>query len=211
MRTVHYFTVALLAAAAFVAACGDDDDETGGTATSTPAPSPTGELQHISSEEFSPALSLDAGSGWTVAVDNRDIFVLEHQSDDSGPQGGIVIFRPLAVYAADGIQQEPVPADLVAWMESHPRLIVRDRQDAVVGGLSGVRLDVESDQEESWRLFENSDGPFEVRYSDRIRFEIMDGPDGQIILSIDAADQPLRLEQVLAIAGPIVESIEFAP
>ena len=202
--------VMVVAAVLAITACGDDDEETGGTATLTPAPSATSELRHISSEEFNPALSLDAGSGWTAVVDTGGVFVLEHEQDASGPHGGIVISRPLAVYAVDGIQQEPVPADLVTWMESHPRLVIRDRQDIVVGGRSGVRLDVESDQEASWRLFENSDGTFEVRYSDRIRFEILDGPGGQIVLSVDAADQPLRLEQVLAIAEPIVESIEFA-
>jgi hypothetical protein len=44
--------------------------------------------------------------------------------------------------STDGSGREPVPDDLVAWLEAHPRLSTRDLGPVALGGLEGVAIDV---------------------------------------------------------------------
>jgi hypothetical protein len=44
--------------------------------------------------------------------------------------------------STDGTGRAPVPADLVDWLEAHPRLAVREVGPVTVGGLAGVALDI---------------------------------------------------------------------
>ena len=42
----------------------------------------------------------------------------------------------------DGAAREPVPEDLVAWLQANPRLSVQNPAPVTVGGLAGVALDI---------------------------------------------------------------------
>ena len=201
-------------------ACGDDDDgdDTDPTTSPEEATNPTatgdasspaaGESVTFSSEVFELPVTMNAVGLWTYGDDVVDAFFIVHDDEDSGPAGYLGVITPKTVYAADGLTKEPVPADLASWLKSHPRLIVEDEQPATVGGLSGVQLDVRSDEEGDWNLFDVAFGPLEVRYNDRVRFIVLDGPSGQVVIST-GADQPSLFDNFIPLAEPVVESIEF--
>jgi hypothetical protein len=45
-------------------------------------------------------------------------------------------------WSDDGAAREPVPQDLVGWLQTNPRLAVQNATPLVVGGLDGVALDI---------------------------------------------------------------------
>jgi hypothetical protein len=204
-----------LTVAMILAACGGDDDDDSSATTappsaSTPAAVTTGasEQTTVASAEFISPVTMEIGAGWAVVVDIADIFVLEHTQDDTGPLGDVGMAYPIAVYSHDGLQQEDVPSDLVAWVEAHPRLIINDKQDVEVGGLTGVKFELASDQGSDWAFMEHSDGTFDVRYNDHFFFYILETTAGQLTL-FEGAEQPSRLHEFLPISGPIIASMEF--
>lgn len=215
-----YALAILIVLAAVFAACGDDDDGGGDDATQsattaavspTPAstaPSDDGQAQTFVSETFGVPVSITAPDAWTFGVDIADVFAIDHQSGADGPAGYIAFSVVDTVYAADGLTQEPAPADLVEFLTTHPRLVVQDTQQVTVGGLPATLIEAASNEGDSWKLFEASDGPFEVHYQDRIRFYVIQSPERQVLLAV-GAEEPTRFAQFIPLAEPVIDTIEF--
>jgi hypothetical protein len=209
----------------FAAACGDDDDsgDDGSAASTSPAAeetsahaaatSPaatdagTGPVT-IASTQFRSAVTAEVGGSWSLELDTPDLLVLRHDQDDAGPLGYIGMAYPVAVYSYDGLEQQDVPEDLVAWVEAHPRLTVVDKQQVEVGGLAGVRFELASDEGNDWAFLEDSEGTLDIAYNGHFAFYILEAGDAQLAILVDT-DQPARYSQFVPVAEPVIDSIQF--
>jgi hypothetical protein len=117
-------------------------------------------------------------------------------------------------------------SDLVAWLETAPGLVVSDPTPVTVGGLEGMRLDIEIDP--GWKrtcffseplpavpLIFNGAAPlggyhWAILPDVSLRWFILDSEDGIIIVNVE--DDPGRLshDDLIDTATPIVESFAFS-
>jgi hypothetical protein len=196
-------------------ACGGDD--TGGstsTATSnanagSATPTATAAAaKEFASVHFGVPVSMTADATWRLDYDVGGWYAIKHEGTATDPSGYLEMLRPTAVHAYDGLSTGPVPADLVAWLEANPSLVEQSKSDVTVGGLTGKRLDIGSNTGSSFPLFDVSVDSFEVNYSDRIRFYVLDGPSGQIVLAAHAEPASV-FDRLMPLVEPVVESIRF--
>jgi hypothetical protein len=110
--------------------------------------------------------------------------------------------------AADGI---PAPADFVGFLTTHPNLSSTEPQPAQALGLSGESVDVEvtgtpaqtpaAECPDKPCLPLYLDGPNAVVFGpgDRIRYYVLDGPDGQLIAELYVSPGQHFEEDVVAL------------
>lgn len=212
--------LALLLLAALSLACGGDDDDgdepeattapAETTASSSPSPGQDGShLQTISSENFTPAVTVDVSAGWVVEIDTGGIFVLRHDQNDEGPLGYVGMSYPRKVWSYDGLIQEDLPDDLVAWVKAHPRLTIRGEEPITIGGLSGVQLEIGADEGEDFKFMDDDEGTFDVHYSDHFILNIFETDEGPLAMFV-GAEQATRFEAFAQVAQPVVQTMEFA-
>jgi hypothetical protein len=211
---MHKLVLALLAillAGVFIA-CGDDDDAGDSADTETPAATSasategSGETRELSSQQTEVSVTFTAPGDWFAADDLEDLFVIARPSNEAGPAGFLGIFLVDTVYAENGVDQQAAPADLAEFISSHPRFSVRETREGTVSGLEGVMLEVGSSELNEWKLFEASDGPFEVFFEDVIRFYVLEGSGRQILVAT-GADQHNRYEAFIPLAESIIETM----
>jgi len=195
----------------------------------TPSPAPgTSALPAgtYTARAFQPAFSYTVPAGWANGSDTTDYFELRPAGTDIV---GIYLFRgPLAAS-----QDRTCPdagetgvgtssADLAAWIRGLKGLTVSAPRLAAVGGLRGTELDIQI--ADGWTfscpfanglptvpLFIGANGNFRwvVAGTERLRLDLLDGPDGTtIVVDVDAFDGAL-FEDLLFAAAPIVRSIVF--
>jgi hypothetical protein len=199
-----------------VSACGDDDDD-GGTAATTPAGNGTtapaegspgaDEPQAFASENFSLPVTGEASTAWTIADDNESAFVLEHAQ----AEGFINLAFPLAVYSYDGLTEEDVPADPVAWWKAHPEIDIVSEEAVTIGGIDGVQLEVTSDDEDTPALYETTfegGNTFHLFPNDHFNLVVLDTSEGPLFLAF-GSDDATRYSEIIPEAQPVLDSLEF--
>jgi hypothetical protein len=213
----------LLLAAFLLAAC------SGAPAAATPAPTlpPALAPGTYTSVAFQPAVTYTVPNGWRVASDSATYFSLQPVTSEIV---GIHLFRdPLAASQDAACPTIPEPdvgtlaLELAAWIRTLPGMIASSPRMVTVGGLRGVELDLAlntgwtascpfADGVPTVPLFVGEDGGLRwvVAGNERLRLSLLDGPGGgTVVVDIDAFDGTL-MDDLLAAATPIVQSLSFA-
>jgi hypothetical protein len=201
-------------------------------ASPTPTPAPTSQRSALPagayrSTAFHPQITFTLSDGWLMTGDAPGSFSLEPVASD---QVGVHAFRsPLPgsqdadcpITPASGVG--PTAADLVDWIRSRPGLSVGDPSPVSLGGFAGRQIDVRI--VDGWTpscpfaggiptvpLFVSPADPsfrWVVAGSERLRLFVLDVPgDGTVVVDIDAFDGS-RMDDLLADATPIVQSMTF--
>lgn len=195
------------------------------TPTSAPGASalPAGSY---TSKAFKTPFSYSVPGGWTNGGDSADYFELRPAGSDIV---GIYLFRgPLAASQDRTCPDAGEPGvgtsstELAAWIRGLKGLKVSAPRLAAVGGLRGTEIDVQI--VEGWTfscpfanglptvpLFIGPSGNFRwvVAGNERLRLDLLDGPDNTtIVVDVDAFEGSL-FEDLLLAASPIVRSISF--
>jgi len=217
--------LALIAAVAvsalIVAGCGTVTPSIAGT----PRPAALAAGTYTS-RSFKPPVTFTVPAGWTNGADAESYFELRPAGSDVV---GIYLFRgplPASQDRACPDRAEPgvgtTSGALSTWISSLPGLTVSSPRLASVGGLRGVELDLQiapgwtfscpfANGLPSAPLFVGSSGDFRwvIAGSERLRLDLLDGPDGTtIVVDIDAFEGSL-MEDFLAAASPIVRTFMF--
>jgi hypothetical protein len=176
---------------------------------------------------FQPAVTYTVPNGWRVASDSASYFALQPVTSDIV---GIHFFRdPLAASQDAACPTTPEPGvgtlalELAAWIRSLPGMVASSPRMVTVGGLRGVELDLALNT--GWTascpfangvptvpLFVGEDGALRwvVAGNERLRLSLLDVPGGgTVVVDIDAFDGTL-MDDLLAAATPIVQSLSFA-
>ncbi len=207
----------------------------GPAATQSPSPSavstPTASPALLSSFIFSPKVTVQAPAGWTVDGDGVRTFGLKPPAGPTGPgAGSILVMSGPFVDAADAecegrpaVGAGTTIAEIVAAFSSHAAVSTTLAGTVDVGDRTGQVLDVQLvptwTKTCSWSqgnpatllLLATADGPgFGLQGTERGRL-ILTELDGKVVaIIISAADGPTQAEAV-ALATPVVESIQFTP
>lgn len=216
---------AWLVVAAFLAGC----TGTTGPAGATPAPSVPAALQPGThrSAAFKPAVTYTVPNGWRVASDSANYFALQPVTSEIT---GIHFFRdplPASQDLACPTSSEPgvgaLSLELATWIRGLPGIVASSPRMVTVGGLRGVELDVALNA--GWTascpfangiptvpLFVGANG--DLRWvaagNERLRLSLLDVPGGgTVVVDIDAFDGTM-MDELLAAATPIVQSLSFA-
>ena len=214
--------VSLILAAVLLAGCA-------GAPPASPAPTlpPALAPGTYTSVAFQPAVTYTVPNGWRVASDSASYFALQPVTSDIV---GIHFFRdPLAASQDAACPTTPEPGvgtlalELAAWIRSLPGMVASSPRMVTVGGLRGVELDLALNT--GWTascpfangvptvpLFVGEDGALRwvVAGNERLRLSLLDVPGGgTVVVDIDAFDGTL-MDDLLAAATPIVQSLSFA-
>lgn len=188
----------------------------------TPMPAGT-----YASRTFQPPVTFTVPDGWVVTGDSAGAF----QLTPAGSQvDGIYLFRDVAAASQDPAcpdQEQPgvgrTSTELVAWIRGLPGLTVSNPALATVGGLPATSIDLGI--REGWTqscsfangsptvplFFGGTRGYRWIVYgAERMRLYIADLPGGgTLAISVDTVDGPY-IDQLIALALPIVRSMTFA-
>jgi hypothetical protein len=206
LRLISTLCLGVILAATSLA-CGDDDDESAVDASATGA-TVTGDTREVTSEKFSPQLTVTLSIPWEVEVDEPGVFALHRGVAEGIPEGEIGILYPRFVFSHDGLEQEDLPPDLVEWLKSHPRLEVLAERDVTIGGLYGSELELQSDELDAWALFQDDLGEAHVDYNEHFLLNILETADGPLVVWL-TPDQPGRFDAFIPDAQAVVDSIQF--
>jgi hypothetical protein len=123
--------------------------------------------------------------------------------------------------SADATGREPVPADLVDWLETHPRLAVREVGPVSVGGLTGVALDIRvlrplavppgectSNECVILATVAGADEEVDLERGQRARLVVLGDPGNQVVLSYRAPEREFAVLDQAAVV--LLSGLEFA-
>ena len=214
--------LALILAVVLLAACSS-------APVATPAPTlpPALAPGTYTSAAFEPAVTYTVPTGWRVASDTSDYFALQPANSEIT---GIHFFRDPQAASQDPTcptSAEPGVGtgslELATWIRSLPGLLASSPRMVTVGGLRGIELDLAINT--GWTascpfangvptvpLFVGANGSLRwvVAGNERLRLSLLDVPGGgTVVVDIDAFDGTL-MDELLAAATPIVQSLKFA-
>jgi hypothetical protein len=192
-----------------LAACGDDDDSTTSTAKQArPLPRSAGAAlisgKTYETRAFEPqvTLTVPAGKWETVARETPTSLGLGLEAPPPTQKATVTLVRPPKVFdpqrgGKSATDTEDPPPDFVEWLADHPRLRATSPRLAATGGLEGRQLDVTVTSTPASMPPGCSAGPCLPLYvatpdgrpvvfakGDRIRYVVLDGPNGQILAEL---------------------------
>ena len=212
---------ALLVAGLLVMGCGSSGSSPAAGAAASALPAGT-----YTSRVFQPAVTFTLPAGWDNPADLAVYFQVRPAGSDVA---GIHLFRDPRPASQDASCPETAQAgvggtskELVAWIRSLPGLVASDPAPIMIGGLSGVTLDLGI--KDGWKtscpfanglptvpLFVGAKGEYRwvVAGNERLRLAVLDAPSGTVVVDVDAFDGSV-IDDLLAAADPIVKSFTFA-
>jgi hypothetical protein len=179
------------------------------------------------SKAFKPTVTFTVPGGWDNPDDAPDYLRIRPAGSDVV---GIHLFRdPVAASQDKACPSSAEPgvggtsSQLATWIRGLPGLLVSDPKIATIGGLRGVELDIGI--KDGWTescpfangsptvpLFVGQKASYRwiVAGSERLRIYLLDVPTGgTVVVDVDAFEGSL-IDQLLAQAAPIVQSLSFA-
>lgn len=178
---------------------------------------------------FRPRLTYTVPAGWTNLEDLPGNFWLFQQQDaQDGVLGGSYLgiyqnVRAAALNCHEAAQQDvgTTPAELVAWYESVPGLIVSEPERVKVGGLDGLQIDLALDRGVDTCHY----GPYQgipliigdgvselhhviLRQID-VRLVMLRWRNGNVTLEITNVKEQHSADEFRAALQPIIESLHF--
>ena len=198
-------------------------------AAATPSPAPGSvalPAGNYTSKAFKPTFTYTLPAGWSNGGDSADYFELRPAGSDVV---GIYLFRGPLAASQDRTCPDAGEAGvgtsstaLASWIRTLKGLTVSASRLAAVGGLRGTEIDVQI--ADGWTfscsfanglptvpLFIGPGGNFRwvVAGNERLRLDLLDGPDNTtIVVDVDAFEGSL-FEDLLTAASPIVRSFVF--
>ena len=192
-----------------LATCGGDDDATTSAAKQArPLPRSAGAAlisgKTYETRAFEPqvTLTLPAGKWETAARETPTSLGLGLEAPPPTQKATVTLVRPPKVFdpqrgAKSAGDTEDPPPDFVEWLADHPRLRATPPRLAQAGGLEGRQLDVTVTSTPARVPPECSSAPCLPLYVDapggkpvvfakgaRIRYVVLDGPNGQILAEL---------------------------
>ncbi len=174
-------------------------------------------------DKFEPAFSFEVVSkGWVLSGSEQRSLV-EMRQGVGGPLVAFLnpeqVFNPNKVRELDRMS---APADMVAWLQSHPYLKTEDPQPAAIGGVEGTRLDAVVASVPTTECGGNCLGLFTeteeaglsgsydwvVYEKEKLRFIVLEGVGGErvtIVVEAPAAD----FEEFLRKAQKVLDTVEW--
>jgi hypothetical protein len=181
---------------------------------------------------FDPTVAFEIGSpGWTWRyVGNFQILATDESAE--GFDADVINFFLDPVIAAQDCKDGPEPGversvdDLVAWLQAAPGLTTSDPTPVTVGGLDGIRLDLELDPQWDRTCFYSEGKPvvplvyssafpggynWAIRSPMSMRWYVLDA--GNRVLIVDIEDNPdgLSRDDLFRSGTELVESFAFSP
>lgn len=173
--------------------------------------------------------------GWTWLYGGGGLHIV---TDDTPVEGlysseGIYLLHDPSIASQD-CEEAPEPGvgrsvgDLVAWLQAAPGLAVSQPTEVTVGGLEGVRLDLELDPAWQRPCFFSEElpaVPLVVHKADAqgiggyhwtmlprmsMRWFLLPWKDGVIVVDIENSKGGMSADDLISAATPIVESFEFS-
>ena len=181
---------------------------------------------------FDPRFAYTVPEGWENPDDDVDTFALwpswsARSGRPIGEASAIYVFRDPHAAAQDAACSErPEPGigtsatELAAWVEGLPGLMSTNRAPVSVGGLDGVTIDIEIDQDSApecpWGkpavpLFAFERGHFWAIIGDTtMRLAFLDLPTGgTVLVDIEGVDRQ-EFDRLVGESGSIIRSLVFA-
>lgn len=181
---------------------------------------------------FDPEITYTVPDGWMNMEDLPGNFLLYLEDDAAGQttaRGGsyLGIYTNVHAAAIDCREtwQEDVghtPADLAAWYQSVPGLVVSEPEPVTVGGLDGLQLDLELEPGDTTCDYGGNpgiplfigDGVSEVHHvileEMDIRLVLLAWGDGNLTLEITNVREQHSAEEFRSQLQPIIDSLAFA-
>ena len=209
----------LLAALALLSACGNMLNPEGRTGTPSPSPLPSGVTNltnsgdetlapgRYSRREFTPRVTFEIGDGWFGRQVYPGFFDIQ-QGDETDPDVIAVQFaRPNEIYGADGSESPTDAADAVAILEENPDLEVIETSSSQMGGLEGSQITIENATSDPVPFMDLPPGALSINPERRLWIAFFDTDDG--VLAIMVGGSVERWDETLAVAEPVLESVEI--
>jgi hypothetical protein len=159
------------------------------------------------SEEFEPSLSFRVGAGWSTSPPELPDSLLLTR----GVRGGVGFANAQEVYEPTKTGLPIVvraPEEMVGWFRRHPYLETTEPEPVTVGGVEGVRFDVEvGDLPEDFLGMCGRGCVVTLRFSDGTRLEHPKGAKLRLMVLEDVDGQTV----VMGFGSPATEFDEFAP
>jgi hypothetical protein len=203
-----------------------------GCSAGSATPAPTGPAPSAlapgtyTSTTFQPAVTYTVPAGWDNPDDSATYFRLRPLGSEVV---GIYLFRDPAAASQDAACPETAQpgvggssTELSAWIRGLPGLVVSEPKLASIGGLRGTELDIGI--KDGWTascpfasgsptvpLFVGATTEYRwvVVGTERLRLYLLDIPGGgTVVVDVDAFDGSL-IDQLIAAATPIVQSMQF--
>jgi hypothetical protein len=195
------------------------------------------ELGQYRADYFDPTIAFEIASpGWTWSYSgNFQMFAGDSSADGHSPDG-INFFLEPSISSQDCEDAPAGPgaaepgvgrsvSDLVEWLRAAPGLATNDPAPVTVGGLDGVRVDLQLDPAWKRKCFFSEGQPAvplifsgaEVGGYDwaiipemSMRWYILDSEDGVIIVDIEDNPGGLSRDDLYRTGGEIIDSLVFA-
>ena len=170
-------------------------------------------------EEFEPGLSFSVeGRGWEVFLsEEQDAFVIGKRTS----VGFLNVPRVFDQGKPGEAIQQPVPDDMVAWIERHPYLDATEPEKTTVGGVSAEQIDVVAAklpmqypricQGPCVPLFTWSEamGDYWLGLDEKVRIVVLEDDVEEKALMILIAGAPDEFERFLPRAQRVLDSVEW--
>jgi hypothetical protein len=160
----------------------------------------------------------------------EDVLEMTTATREEGTYPALVFANPESVYTPDGQEQivrgsdertTPAPGDIVTWLRNHPDLDVSKPAPVMIGGVSGVRLDVKvSPVPENYSvscggnpciflfpLEEDEVGGLALWANDKNRLIVLEDVEGETV--IIAIGVPANFQGFLPKAQAVLDTVEW--
>lgn len=157
---------------------------------------------------FDPPITLTLGEGWRAVQLYSGFFDVQQQV--GSPHVVAVQFANVrGIHGVDGPIRTTDPAEAVATLDTHPNLTVVESSESRIGGLAGAQVTVENAGDTHAEVIDVPPGPLGIDPGRRLWIAFFE-TDGEL-LAIMVGGSTERWDEALAIAEPVLESIEIGP
>jgi len=180
---------------------------------------------------FEPAIDFEITSpGWTWFYSGSFGMLADRSHEDLYSADGVYFLRDPAIASQDCEETEEPGVgtsvdDLVAWLDASPGLSASEPVPVTVGGLEGMRLDIELDPEWKRTCFYSDGLPvvplifngakiggysWAMLPDQSMRWYVLDSGDGVMIVDIEDGPGGVSRDELIRTGSGIVESLVFS-
>jgi hypothetical protein len=187
-------------------------------------------------EYFDPTIEFEISSpGWTWSYSGSFAMIADESHQELYASDGIYLLRDPAIASQDCSDEKATESvepgvgssvrELVSWLDGAPSLDVSEPVPATVGGLNGMRLDLQLDPGWKQTCFYSGRtpvAPLIINKADvggynwamlpgmSLRWYVLDSDDGVLVVDIEDGPGGASHDDVFRMGGQIVESFVFS-
>jgi len=168
--------------------------------------------EEVTSSTFVVPVTLTTGPGFEVVEDQEPrAFALYRERSQYGPDAYLSFLSPTFLFNG-----EPLPRDLITWLETKEGMEVLEAKDVTIGGLPAKQLDVKG-VAEGTGLFETGTERFILLSGELARFTVLDVNGHVIVIAAGALappgetlpDEAAAFEEVLPDLEAMLATVRF--